>query len=75
MTDYQKYQLQWMIDHDCSLDNLIDELTCCQMDWAENNEYVQDIYDAWERNIGFNGMIWACHDEWEKCEKSMNIDS
>lgn len=68
MTDYQKYQLQWMIDHNHSLDELIDELDRCQMDWAENGERISDIYKAWEQDIGFNSEIWACFDEWKDCE-------
>lgn len=27
MTKYQKYQLKWMIDHNYSLDDLVDALT------------------------------------------------
>lgn len=69
MTEYQKYQLRWMIDHDHSIDELIDELSRCQMDWAENNEPVEEIYDAWLMNIGFCGEIWACEAEWKDCEE------
>lgn len=68
MTDYQKFQLQWMIDHNHSIDELIDELTRCQMDWAENGESVQEIYDSWELNIGFNGELWPCFKEYMDCE-------
>jgi hypothetical protein len=68
MTDYQKYQLQWMINHNHSLDELIDELDRCQMDWAENGESVSDIYKAWEQNIGFASEVWACFNEWRECE-------
>ena len=65
MTDYQKFQLQWMIDHNHSIDELIDELTRVQMDWAEENEPVQDIYDAWESDVGFGGELWPCEEEWK----------
>lgn len=68
MTNYQKYQLQWMMDHGYSVDDLIDELARCQDDWAENSDPVSDIYQVWLENIGFNGSIWACQAEWKDCE-------
>ena len=67
MKDYQKYQLQWMIDHGHSLEELIDELDRCKDDWAENNESITDIFKAWEQNIGFGSEIWACQEEAEDC--------
>ena len=35
MTNYEKYQLQWMLDHDISLQDLIDEMyhyALCELD-------------------------------------------
>ena len=29
LTDYERYQLEWMIEHGHSLDELMDELTYC----------------------------------------------
>ena len=74
MKEYEKYQLQWMIDHGHSISELIDELDRCQYDWAENNETISDIFSAWENNIGFGGEIWACKPEWEDCEPKEYIE-
>lgn len=66
MTAYQKYQLQWMINHDISLDDLIGELTNHQLNGCEGT--VSEIFDEWEHEEGFAGELWACPDEWEECE-------
>ena len=68
MTDYQKFQLQWMIDHSYSLDDLMKELDRCQMDWAEGKEPVSEIFKSWELDIGFGGSIWPCEKEWQQCD-------
>ena len=70
MTEYQKYQLQWMIDHNHSLEELFERM----------DEIVDEIYhrsdrplptDAMEdfEEIGFKGSeIWSSEDEWEMNE-------
>ena len=40
MTDYQKYQLRWMIDHDYSLYDLLSELTRLQYDDPEDSDRI-----------------------------------
>ena len=74
MTRYQKYQLQWMIDHDKSLDDLMNSMTEYQYSGCEVPvvETVVDIFSEWEFNSGFNGEIWACHGEWWQCEARTN---
>ena len=67
MSEYEKYQLQWMIDHGHSIAELIDELDRVQMDWSDGCESVPDIFKAWEAEIGFGGEIWACKPEFEDC--------
>lgn len=51
MTEYQKYQLQWMIDHGYSLDDLIQELTNMQYDDPEDSDRIStpisELYDEW----------------------------
>ena len=77
MTDYQKYQLQWMIDHDCSLQDLIRELTDLQYSDPEDSnqisEAVDELFAQWEADIGFNGMLWACEAEWINCESGADV--
>ena len=43
MTPYQKYQLQWMIDHDKSLDDLIHELHEYEQE-CEEKEPLPSLY-------------------------------
>ncbi len=66
MTTYQKYQLQWMIDHGYSLDDLIGEMLAMQTDGNDGD--VADLYSEWEYSSGFGGEIWACEAEWKECE-------
>ena len=57
MTRYEKYQLQWMIDHDYSLDDLIKSIfeygVDCQGDYAMEPE----LFWQWEKDSGFGGEI------------------
>ena len=72
MTEYQKYQLQWMIGHGYSLDDLIQELTNMQYDDPEDSDRIStpisELYDEWIMDIGFGSEIWACEDDWKQCE-------
>ncbi len=72
MTEYQKYQLQWMIGHGYSLDDLIQELTNMQYDDPEDSDRIStpisELYDEWIIDVGFGSEIWACEGEWEQCE-------
>lgn len=73
MTEYEKYQLQWMISHEFSLQDLIAELTCFQYDDPEDSDRIStpisEIFNEWEADVGFNSEIWACESEWIECEK------
>lgn len=73
MTAYQKYQLQWMIDHDHSLDEMISEMLAMQTDGDKVvfDGDVADLFSEWEYSSGFGGEIWACLNEWKECEGSM----
>lgn len=76
MTEYQKYQLRWMIDHGYSLDNLMDELTRFQYDDPENSDRIStpisELFNEWVSDIGFGSEIWACKAEWLDCECESN---
>lgn len=64
MTNYQKYQLQWMIDHDHSIQELVRELDSAREDFHPQ-ESLMEVFDEWEMNTGFMGQIWVCEEEWE----------
>jgi hypothetical protein len=66
LNDYQKYQLQWMIAHDYSLEDLMNGL-------SEQIGYGMDLnecFNDWCQYRGFNGAeIWACESEWKNNEE------
>lgn len=70
--EYQKYQLEWMISHGFTLQDLIDELTKLQYDDPEDSDRIStpisELFDEWVADIGFNSEIWACENEWKECE-------
>ena len=84
MTNYEKYQLQWMIDHDVSLDNLIEEMydyALCELD--EDYRYsispastaIEQTYNAIINDTGFaGGQMFACEREWENEERNVTCN-
>lgn len=76
MTAYQEYQLQWMIDHGYSLQDLMLHLKDLQYADPEDSEKiatpVSELFTEWEADYGFGSEIWACEDEWRDCEGSLN---
>lgn len=70
LTGYKRYQLEWMIEHGYSLEDLMTRM----------DDIVDDLYhpcdrplpsDAMEEfeNLGFKeSEIWTCEDEWEQNE-------
>ena len=69
---YQRYQLQWMLDHGYSLDNLILELAKMQAEELKHGDGkltpVDALYHRWVKDVGFGSEIWACREEWETTE-------
>lgn len=71
MNEYEKYRLQWMLDHDYTLPDLLERLSDIAMN--ENLDEIQNprvmLNEAFERleyEQGFdNEEIWLCKDEWE----------
>ena len=63
MTEYQKYQLQWMIDHGYSLNDLVMELTNLQYDDPEDIRRIStpilELYCEWEMDVGFGSELCA----------------
>ena len=72
MTDYERYQLEWMIEHGHSLAELISELTLVQNDLEATpgvNLSVRDVFDAWEQDQGFGGEVFACEEAYHEAER------
>ena len=71
-SNYQNYQLQWMIDHNYSLNDLIDSLNDYinenpeeYITTIENKPYINlhNVFNDWEYNSGFNQKLYVCEDE------------
>ncbi len=59
---WQRYRLQWMLDHGFTLDDLTKELE----DMLDVN--LPEAFGDWEHNCGFGSQIWACKDKFLDCE-------
>lgn len=72
MSDYEKFQLQWMIDHGHSLRELMEELQSLQYDDPEDSDQIStpitELFERWEQDRGFGSEIWPCEAEYEGCE-------
>lgn len=71
LTGYEKYQLEWMIEHGYSLERLMECLEEVRMSLENSTDgiaSIEDIFDIWEDEKGFNSEIWVCEGEWEMNE-------
>ena len=72
MTNYEKYQIQWLIDHNHSLTELIQELAdyINQEFWLSSDPKINlsKAFKDWESNIGFKSEIYACEEEYYDAE-------
>ena len=68
MSDYEKFRLQWMLDHGHSLRELMEELQSLQYDDPEDSDRIstpiQELFQEWEQDRGFGSEIWPCEAEW-----------
>ena len=73
MSDYETFQLQWMIDHGHSLHELMEELQSRQYDDPEDSDQIStpitELFERWEQDRGFGSEIWPCEAEYESREK------
>ena len=77
MNDYEKFQLQWMIDHGHSLSELMQELQDLQYDDPEDSDRIStpitELFRNWEMDRGFGlrfgparpSMSLARHSNWK----------
>lgn len=67
--EYEKYKLQWMIDHGYTLQDLFSEMANImeeELTISVNPHVLLDeAFEIFEEEIGFNGSLWVCKDEWE----------
>ena len=78
MTKYHEYQLQWMIDHGYSLNDLIEELTKVQNELLEDSTEplpsIAEVFNEWEASSGFGSEIWVCEAEWLQNECRTDLE-
>ena len=73
LTDYEKYQLEWMIDHGHSLNDLLNKLAEIMNNelTVQGNPYVllTEAFDIFQFEQGFcESEIWDNEDEWKNNE-------
>jgi len=73
MENHEKAKLDWMKDHDYSVNRLARSLISYLSNFVQNrNDLLQINVDAfmdmWEENCGFDGDIWPCQREWKDQE-------
>lgn len=73
MNDYEKFQLKWMIDHDHSLRELMEELQSLQYEDPEDSDRIStpitELFQEFEADRGFGSEIWPCEEGYEKEDK------
>lgn len=73
MSDYETFQLQWMIDREHSLRELMEELQRLQYEDPEDSDRIStpitELFAEWEAERGFGSEIWPCEAEYESREK------
>jgi len=69
MTPYQKYKLQWLIDHNYSLNDLIQALEdYINQESSDIKINLSKAFEEWESDSGFNSEIYACEEEFNDAE-------
>ncbi|NSH12652.1 hypothetical protein G4945_13575 [Anaerostipes hadrus] len=61
---YENYQLQWMMDHGYSLQDLMRSM---EEYFAEGDisgvKTCEDLFNKWQNEYGFHHELWACKEE------------
>lgn len=68
---YNDDQLEWMIAHGYSLNDLVMELTDYQNSDPDADTLtlpVSELFQRWEQDVGFGSEIWPCEAEWNDSE-------
>jgi len=68
---YERFRLQWMLDHGYTLTDLIRGLEALRAEGA-GKDGIHELFSEWERSCGFGSALWPCYREYLACE---GIDS
>lgn len=67
---YERFRLQWMLDHGRTLSELIGELQKLR-DEGDPEMSLQALFRDWEFGYGFGSEIWPCFEEFLNVEYKM----
>lgn len=62
---YENYQLQWMMDHGYSLQDLMRSMDEYYAGKDISNREIEDLFNEWQDEYGFHYELWACDGEAE----------
>lgn len=63
LTDYERYQLEWMIEHGHSLKEFVQGLDLVDRDGIDS---LEDAYAIWENDYGFTGEVFSNEREFKE---------
>lgn len=71
LTDYERYQLEWMIDHGHSLKEFVQGLDLVDRDGIDS---LEEAYAIWENDYGFGGEVFSNEREFKEEDlPAMNV--
>ena len=68
MGEYEKYRLNWMIEHGHTLPELIRQLNRLYYETDDVGLSIEEVWEMWEEEYGFDGSLWVCYEEWAQAE-------
>lgn len=70
---YENYQLQWMMDHGYSLQDLMRSMDEYYAGKDISNREIEDLFNEWQDEYGFHYELWACDGEAECMDYHSNL--
>lgn len=71
LTDYERYQLEWMIEHGHSLKEFVQGLDLVDRDGIDS---LEEAYAIWENDYGFGGEVFSNEQEFKEEDlPAMNV--
>lgn len=67
---YERFRLQWMLEHGHTLPELINELQKLREE-GDPEMSLQALFEDWEFGYGFGSEIWPCFEEYLSAEYTM----
>ena len=61
---WEEFKLEWMLDHGYTIADIINEVSKVLDD--DPDLTLQEAFETWEDEYGFNYELWPCFEEWEE---------